>query len=123
MPWTITVGVAAVLGGLGVALGAFGAHGLKGRLSVDDLAIFETAVRYQMYHALALLGVGLVATRVEDPMLRLSGIFFLVGTLVFSGTLYALVLAGLRWMGMITPFGGLLLILGWVTLAWSMFRV
>lgn len=123
MPWTITVGVAAVLGGLGVALGAFGAHGLKGRLSVDDLAIFETAVRYQMYHALALLGVGLVATRVEDPMLRLSGIFFLVGTLVFSGTLYTLVLAGFRWMGMITPFGGLLLILGWVTLAWSMFRV
>ena len=123
MSWTTWIGLGSVLAGLSVGFGAFGAHGLKGRVSAEDLVIFETAARYQMYHALALIGVGLIGTKVDGALIRLSGAFFLVGSIVFSGSLYVLVLAGQRWMGMITPFGGLLLILGWVVLAWSFLRL
>lgn len=112
-----------LLGGLGVALGAFGAHGLKGRLSPEDLAIFETGVRYQMYHALALLAVAYAAHRwPEAGSAAWAGWLMLAGTLIFSGTLYLLVLSGLRWLGAITPIGGVLLILGWLSLvltAWN----
>lgn len=107
--------LAGILGGLAVAAGAFGAHGLREILDPHDLETFETAVRYQMYHALALLGCALVATR--TPRAQAAAWCFLGGTVVFSGTLYALVLSGVRWLGAITPIGGSLLIIGWVVLA------
>jgi uncharacterized membrane protein YgdD (TMEM256/DUF423 family) len=105
-------------GGLAVALGAFGAHALKARLTLDQLATFETGVRYQMYHALALLAVALAMTRVPIfSLLNGAGWLFVAGTLLFSGSLYLLCLTRKRWLGAVTPFGGLAFIAGWVCLA------
>jgi len=110
--------VAAVLGFLGVALGAFGAHALKSRLSAEMLAIFETGVRYQMYHVFALLIVSVAIGQLgQARLLGLAGWFFLAGVLIFSGSLYALALTGTRALGAITPFGGLALLAGWALLA------
>lgn len=106
-----------ILGFLGVGLGAFGAHALKARLSPELLIIFETGVRYQMYHALALLAVGLAAPRLGESAARRSGLSFTFGILIFSGTLYALALTGVRWLGAVTPVGGLLLLFGWLNMA------
>jgi uncharacterized membrane protein YgdD (TMEM256/DUF423 family) len=106
-------------GFLGVALGAFGAHALKSRLDPELLATFEVGVRYQMYHALALLAVGWAHTRWPGAVLTASGWLFVAGTLLFSGSLYALSLSGVRWLGAITPFGGLALLAGWLCLAWA----
>src|SRR6476620_9118042 len=112
--------VAALLGALGVACGAFGAHGLKshfardGAISQDDersLASWETAARYQMYHALALLAVGILASRGSGRLLNAAGLAMTAGTLIFSVCLYALVLTGQRLLGAIVPIGGSLLIL------------
>jgi uncharacterized membrane protein YgdD (TMEM256/DUF423 family) len=116
--------IAALLGGLAVACGAFGAHGLKARFAVDDpmLANWETAARYQMYHALALLAVGLLAARSPSRLLNLTGLSMTLGTLIFSGCLYALVLTGERRLGAVVPLGGVLLIVGWVFLAIAAFR-
>lgn len=110
--WLVT---GAVLAALAVAAGAFGAHALRARLSPSDLVTFETAVRYQMYHALGMIAVALLAARGQaaEP----SGWCFLAGTVLFSGSLYLLTLGGFRWMGAITPLGGLAFILGWVLLA------
>ncbi|MCL4106081.1 UNVERIFIED_CONTAM: hypothetical protein GTU68_058387 [Idotea baltica] len=103
---------------LAVAFGAFGAHALKSRLDEYALGVFETAVRYQLYHTLALLAVGVIAlTQVDSTLLRSSGWLFLVGTIVFSGSLYILSLSGVRWWGAVTPLGGLALIAGWGCLA------
>jgi uncharacterized membrane protein YgdD (TMEM256/DUF423 family) len=102
-----------------VTLGAFGAHGLRGRLVPDMLSAFEIGVRYQMYHALALVAVGLALPRWPSPALALAGWLFIAGTLVFSGTLYALALSGQRWLGAVTPVGGAALIAGWIVLAWA----
>ncbi|WP_034383267.1 DUF423 domain-containing protein [Deinococcus sp. YIM 77859] len=101
----------ALLAALGVALGAFGAHALKGRLDPAMLANFETGVRYQMYAALALLVLG------THPAQRRAPLLLLGGSLIFSGTLYVLALGGARWWGAVTPVGGLLLIAGFVTAA------
>ncbi len=107
----------AIVGGLGVVLGAFGAHGLKERLSPYSLEIFETAVRYQMYHAPALLAVGLLGVLGRGGFaLNLAGGSFTLGILIFSGTLYALSVTDVKWLGAITPIGGLFLILGWIAL-------
>lgn len=106
----------ALLAGLGVAAGAFGAHALRARLSPGDLGIFETAVRYQMYHALALLAVAWAAQRWPGAATQWAGWLFVAGILIFSGSLYILVLTGPRWMGAITPIGGVALIAGWVCL-------
>ncbi len=107
-----------ISGGLAVALGAFGAHALKARLTPDLLTTFETGVRYQMYHALALLAVALAMARVPvTSLLTLAGWLFLIGTLLFSGSLYLLCFTRRRWLGAITPFGGLAFIAGWVCLA------
>ena len=106
-----------------VALGAFGAHALKTRLDADMLAAFETGVRYQMTHALALLAVGWVCTRWRGPMVKASGWLFVAGTLLFSGSLYLLSLSGIRWLGAITPLGGLTWLAGWLCLAWGVWRV
>ena len=107
----------AVLAGLGVGLGAFGAHGLKARVSPEMLAVFETAVRYQMYHALGLLAVGWAATRWPGVWIQTSGWLFVAGIAVFSGSLYIMTFTGARWLGAITPIGGLAFIVGWVALA------
>ena len=109
--------IGAILGALGVALGAFGAHGLKERVDERMIAIWETAASYQMWHALALVGVAWVLSQGPSTAARVSGIAFTFGVLVFSGSLYVLVLSGQRWLGAITPLGGLALIVGWVGLA------
>ncbi|MCY7305129.1 MAG: DUF423 domain-containing protein [Rhodoferax sp.] len=105
--------------GLAVALGAFGAHALKGRLTPELLAVFETGVRYQMAHALALLAVAWACTRWPGRAVRASGWLFVGGTLLFSGSLYLLSLTGIRWLGAITPLGGLAWLVAWACLAWG----
>ena len=122
MFWTVWIGLGAVLAALAVGMGAFGAHVLKDKLSPEYLAVDETAVRYHMYHALGLLGIGLVATRIDNFLITVSGCTMLVGILLFSGSLYVLTLSGMRWLGMVTPFGGLAFILAWLTLAWTVLR-
>lgn len=113
--------VGALMGGVGVGLGAFGAHALKSRLSTDMLAVFETGVRYQMYHALALLAVGLLMTRTDGRAIVLAGWSFTAGILLFSGSLYALTLTGITTLGAITPIGGLAFLVGWFALAIAAF--
>lgn len=106
----------AVLGGLGVVFGAFGAHALKARLTPDKLEIYEVGVRYQLVHALALLAVAAVLQNTPEAASRPTWLF-LSGTVVFSGTLYAMALGAPSWLGAVTPVGGLLLIGGWIALA------
>ena len=101
----------------GVAAGAFGAHGLKERLGADMLAVFETGVRYQMYHALALLAAAWAASRWPGGLTTAAGWLFVAGTVVFSGSLYALSLTGQRWLGAVSPLGGLAFLAGWLCLA------
>ncbi len=109
--------VAALLGALAVVLGAFGAHALRGQLAGGDLALFETAARYHLIHALA---AALAADRASRaPRASAAGWAFVLGILVFSGTLYGLALGGPRILGAITPLGGLGFIVGWLLLAWS----
>ena len=100
-----------------VALGAFAAHGLRARLAPELLAVFETGVRYQMYHALALLAVAWACTRWPGSLVSAGGWLFVAGTLLFSGSLYVLALTGVRWLGAITPLGGLAFLAGWLCLA------
>jgi uncharacterized membrane protein YgdD (TMEM256/DUF423 family) len=113
------VTVAALSGLIGVAAGAFGAHALRERLSPENLAVFETAARYQMYHALALMAAAWASTRWPGPVIQWSGWLFIIGTVLFSGSLYALALSGVRWLGAITPLGGLAFMAGWLCLALS----
>ncbi|MCF8210981.1 MAG: DUF423 domain-containing protein [Rhodoferax sp.] len=101
---------------VGVALGAFGAHGLRSHVSEDMLRVFETGVRYQMYHALALFVVAWVATRCQSPLVLASGVLFCIGTLLFSGSLYLMVLTGARWLGAVTPIGGVAFLAAWACL-------
>jgi uncharacterized membrane protein YgdD (TMEM256/DUF423 family) len=114
--------LAAVSGAISVAAGAFGAHGLKARLTPDLLAIFETGARYQMFHALALVAAAWAAERFPGAAATAAGWLFLAGTVVFSGSLYALALTGIRALGAITPFGGAAFIAGWLALAWAAAR-
>ncbi len=113
--------VGAVMGFVGVGLGAFGAHGLKGRLSAEMLAVFETGVRYQMYHALALLVLGALMSRLEGRAVVVAGWSFTAGILLFSGSLYALALSGITTLGAITPIGGVAFLIGWIALAIAAF--
>jgi uncharacterized membrane protein YgdD (TMEM256/DUF423 family) len=101
---------------LGVAFGAFGAHGLRGRLSPEMLAVFETGVRYQMYHALAILLVGLMMSPMGGWAIHTAGWAFVIGIVVFSGSLYLLALTGTTMFGAITPIGGLAFLVGWACL-------
>lgn len=105
---------------LAVAAGAFGAHALKGKLAVDLLEVFETAARYQMYHALALVFAALAYERWVTPQLGWAGWLFIAGTIIFSGSLYLLALTGTRWLGAVTPLGGLCFLAGWASLAWGL---
>jgi uncharacterized membrane protein YgdD (TMEM256/DUF423 family) len=102
-----------------VAAGAFGAHALKDRLSTESLGIFETGARYQMYHALALFAVAWAGTRWDTGQIAWSGWLFVAGIVIFSGSLYLLALTGTRWLGAITPIGGVCLLAGWISLAWG----
>ncbi|HPA90660.1 MAG TPA: DUF423 domain-containing protein [Quisquiliibacterium sp.] len=116
------LGVGALSAGLAVAAGAFGAHGLRAHVAPEMLAVFETGARYQMYHALALIAVAWVAGRDAARSVRVAGVAFVVGTLLFSGSLYLLALTGIRWLGAITPLGGVAFLVGWGCLAWSALR-
>lgn len=113
--------VGALLGGVGVAIGAFGAHGLRGRLSPEMLAVFETGVRYQMYHALAILATAALMSRIDGRAVLVAGWSFTAGILIFSGSLYALALTGTTMLGAITPIGGLAFLVGWIALAVAAF--
>lgn len=110
--------VASILIGLGVALGAFGAHALRDSVAPQLLATFETGVRYQVYSGLGLLALAWAINRWPERRIALAAWLILAGTVVFSGSLYLLVLTGARWFGAITPFGGVALIAGWVLVAW-----
>lgn len=111
------LGLGSVLAAIAVAAGAFGAHALRERLAPDLLNTFEVGARYHMYHALALVLVAWASTRWPGSVL--AGWLFVAGIVLFSGSLYLLCLTGHRWLGAITPLGGLAFVLGWLTLAWS----
>ena len=112
-----SLGAASAL--VAVAAGAFGAHALRARLSPEHLAVFETAARYQMYHALALLAVAWATARWPGALSHWAGWLFVAGTVLFSGSLYALALTGVRWLGAITPLGGIAFLIGWACLVMS----
>jgi len=119
----ITIG--ALSGFMAVALGAFGAHSLRDRLTPDMLQVFQTGVTYQMYHALALVGVGILLGRFSvdgSPWLTAGGWLFLAGSILFSGSLYALSVTNTTWLGAITPLGGVAFLLGWLALAIGIWR-
>jgi uncharacterized membrane protein YgdD (TMEM256/DUF423 family) len=107
---------------IAVALGAFAAHLLKDRLAPDLFQVFEVGVRYHMYHALALLVVAVAMAHFPDALLAPAGWLFVAGTILFSGSLYVMSLTGVRWLGAITPAGGLCFLAGWLWLAWSVWR-
>lgn len=110
-----------VFGFFAVALGAFAAHGLKKRMSPEGLTLFETGTKYQMYHALALVLVALLMGRGWNGAGSLAGWAFSAGIVLFSGSLYLLALTGARWMGAVTPLGGVAFLVGWAALAWGLF--
>ena len=114
--------IGAIAGASGVVLGAFGAHGLKARVAPEMLEIWETAARYQILHALALLATAWASERWPGGATSVAGWLFLAGIVVFSGSLYALVLSGVRVLGAITPLGGLCLIAGWLALGLAAWR-
>lgn len=115
--------LAALFGLTGVALGAFAAHGLRSRLSADYLAVFQTGVQYQMIHALALFGVALLALHRPGRLVTAAGALFVLGILLFSGSLYLLTLSGIGKLGIITPFGGTAFLLGWLCLGLAAWRL
>lgn len=114
--------IAALSGAVSVGAGAFGAHALRARLEPRLLEVFQTGAQYQMYHALALVGVAWVASRWPGTLSTASGWLFVAGTVLFSGSLYAMALTGVRALGAITPLGGVCFIAGWVTLALAVMR-
>jgi|SRR5438105_11562426 len=121
----VFIAIGALSGCIAVGAGAFGAHALRDRLSADMLQVFQTAVTYQMYHALALIGVGILLARFSidgSPWLTAAGWLFVAGSILFSGSLYALALSGTSWLGAITPLGGLAFLLGWLALAIGVLR-
>lgn len=113
----------ALSGGLAVAAGAFGAHALKARLPADLLAVFQTGAQYQLAHALALLASGWLVHRAPGGAASAAGWLFLAGTVLFSGSLYALALTGVRALGAVTPLGGVAFLAGWAALAVAAFRL
>jgi uncharacterized membrane protein YgdD (TMEM256/DUF423 family) len=120
----IFLAIASILGAISVVFGAFASHALKDRLSANSLAIWETGTKYQMYHALALMLVALLISRFPDSVLLVAaGYAFITGIFIFSGSLYALTLTGIRWLGAITPIGGMALIIGWLCLALATWRI
>lgn len=119
---TVIVATGAILAAIGVLMGAFGAHALRNSLSEAELATWHTASSYQMFHAIALVVVGRMLSRHSSRLLQASSWLFATGILLFSGSLYALTVTGLSPLGIVTPFGGAALVLGWVCLAVGVFR-
>ena len=117
-----TLALAGALIALATVLGAFGAHALKAHLSQDKLAVYETAVRYHFFHALGLLAIGVLMRSVDGELLRWSALLVLVGIILFSGSLYLLTFGAPRFLGVVTPIGGLALIVGWGMFAVTMWR-
>jgi uncharacterized membrane protein YgdD (TMEM256/DUF423 family) len=117
-----TLAVAGALIALATALGAFGAHALKAHLSQDKLLVYETAVRYHFLHALGLLAIGVLLRSIDGELLRWSATLLLIGIVLFSGSLYLLTFGAPRFLGLITPIGGLALIAGWLLFATTMWR-
>lgn len=107
---------------IGVAAGAFGAHALKSRMAPEMLEVFRVGVRYQMYHALALIATAWVLARWPSPTVAVGGWLFAAGTVLFSGSLYLLSVSGERWLGMITPLGGAAFLAGWACIVWGVWR-
>ena len=123
--------VGACIAGFGVGMGAFGAHGLERELNRRGVSaaeqsklldVWEVAARYQMYHALGLIALGLIGRQALNFPIRAAGILFVVGVIIFSGCLYALVLSGVKLLGAIVPIGGLAMMLGWLFMAWGVVR-
>lgn len=115
--------MAAISGVLAVAIGAFGAHGIKGRVAAELLVVYQTGVQYHFYHSLALLAAGLLLLHYpQASLLFWSGLMFVAGIVLFSGSLYLLVLTDTRWLGAITPLGGLAFIAGWLSMAVAIYR-
>jgi uncharacterized membrane protein YgdD (TMEM256/DUF423 family) len=117
-----TLAIAGILLALATVFGAFGAHALKAQLSPDRLQVYETAVRYHFFHALGLLGIGLTLRLINVPAVRWAAMLVVVGIVLFSGSLYALTFGAPRPFGIITPFGGLALIVGWICFAAGVWR-
>jgi uncharacterized membrane protein YgdD (TMEM256/DUF423 family) len=113
---------AGITGFVGVALGAFAAHGLKARLDPDMLAVFDTAVRYQMYHVFAIVAAAWAWARWQRRAFAVAGWLFAAGIVIFSGSLYLLALSGVRWLGAVTPMGGVTLLAGWLCLGLGALR-
>jgi uncharacterized membrane protein YgdD (TMEM256/DUF423 family) len=114
--------IGAMSAGIAVAAGAFAAHGLKGRLSAEMLTVFEVGVRYQMYHAFALLALAWAETKWPSALMTAGGWCFVGGTVFFSGSLYLLSFSGVKWLGAITPLGGLAFLAGWLCLALGVWK-
>ena len=117
MPNNYWIFLGSLFGGSAIVFGAFGAHYLKQYLDASSLLVFETGVRYQIYHALALVLIGVISFFIDKAQLTLAAYCFIFGTIFFSGSLYLLSLMGMKSIGILTPFGGLLLIMGWLFLA------
>ncbi|MHB8772923.1 MAG: DUF423 domain-containing protein [Syntrophales bacterium] len=107
---------------IGVAAGAFGAHGLRSRVSAEMLSVFEVGVRYQMYHAFALIAAAWARAKWPSPLVTIGGWCFVIGTILFSGSLYLLSVGGVMWLGAITPLGGFAFLAGWACMAWGAWR-
>lgn len=118
----LLLGLGAINAAIAVVLGAFGAHGLRTRLGADMLAVWHTAVQYHFYHALGLLLIGLVALQLPSAGVKWSGLLMCGGILIFCGSLYALALSQVRWLGAITPIGGVAFIAAWIVFAVAVFR-
>lgn len=115
------IGIGAVFGVFAVGMGAFGAHALKERLDEYAQGIYAKAVLYQMFHTAGILVVGILLTVYKDSRMGIAGVFFSLGILLFSGSLYVLAISGIRWLGMITPFGGMFFIAGWIWICYQVF--
>lgn len=113
----IIIIVAAITLAFGVVIGAFGAHGLKSRITPEMLLVYETGVTYHFYHALGLLLIGVLAMQSPSSYLNMAALFVGLGILIFSGSLYVLAITGIKWIGVITPIGGLSFIIGWIFVA------
>lgn len=114
--------VGIINGFLAVALGAFGAHGLEGKVSDKSLAIWEKAVTYQMFHTLAILITGILITKIQHVSIHWAGWLFLIGIVLFSGSLYTYAVTGVKFLAMITPFGGIMFLVAWITLGYGIVK-
>lgn len=117
--WTWWFAAGSFLSAIGIGGGAFGAHALKGRLTPEDMAIFDTASRYLSIQSIGLIGIALLMTRIDSLALKISAVAMFLGILIFSGTLFLLVGTGVRWLGAITPIGGTLMIIAWLMAGWA----